>query len=302
MDETPEHCRGLKLHHPHPDQRGHGRAPRMSRASRTSRPTTLDMLFPVDGDGRGPGSRRWTDLSPRPKSAIAAGRHASSILTDRDVDRNARADSRRCWRPPACITTSSAKALRNRAGIIVETGEAREVHAFRPARSATAPAPSIPIWRSRPSTTCLARTGCSRRRHAGDRRWTTTSRPSTRACSRPCQQDGHLHHPQLLRRARSSRRVGLCTGRRSTSISPGTASRIGGIGLDEHRRAKRCSRHAQAFPDRPRERARCWTAGGDYQCRQDGEHHLWQPGDHLQAAAAPCGPTITAPFKEYHRS
>ncbi|MCZ6565130.1 MAG: glutamate synthase large subunit [Gammaproteobacteria bacterium] len=55
----------------------------------------------------------------------------------------------------------------------------------------------------------------------------------------------------------------------------GTASRIGGIGLDEV--AKEMSmRHHNAFPDRPAKRPDLdW--GGEYQWRRDGEYHLFNP-------------------------
>ncbi|MFI5046414.1 MAG: glutamate synthase large subunit, partial [Acidimicrobiia bacterium] len=57
----------------------------------------------------------------------------------------------------------------------------------------------------------------------------------------------------------------------------GTTSRLGGIGLDEL--AEECARrHAIAYPDRPEELAyRDLDLGGEYQWRREGEYHLFNP-------------------------
>jgi glutamate synthase (ferredoxin) len=54
-----------------------------------------------------------------------------------------------------------------------------------------------------------------------------------------------------------------------------TASRIGGVGLDVIA-AEAQARHAQAFPDRPYN-GRLLEPGGQYQYRKDGEYHLFNP-------------------------
>ncbi|MEZ5272330.1 MAG: glutamate synthase large subunit [Ilumatobacteraceae bacterium] len=57
----------------------------------------------------------------------------------------------------------------------------------------------------------------------------------------------------------------------------GTVSRIGGIGLDEIA-AEVAARHAAAHPSRPEERAhRKLELGGEYQWRREGEIHLFNP-------------------------
>jgi len=57
----------------------------------------------------------------------------------------------------------------------------------------------------------------------------------------------------------------------------GTVSRLGGVGFDVL--ADEVSqRHAVAFPERPEERAhRTLEVGGEYQWRREGEHHLFNP-------------------------
>jgi glutamate synthase (NADPH/NADH) large chain len=57
----------------------------------------------------------------------------------------------------------------------------------------------------------------------------------------------------------------------------GTTSRLGGIGLDEIA-AEVGARHHMAYPDRPSERAhRELEVGGEYQWRREGEYHLFNP-------------------------
>ncbi|HET9732868.1 MAG TPA: glutamate synthase large subunit [Acidimicrobiales bacterium] len=57
----------------------------------------------------------------------------------------------------------------------------------------------------------------------------------------------------------------------------GTVSRLGGVGLDEIA-AEVAARHNLAFPDRPEELAhRPIETGGEYQWRREGEYHLFNP-------------------------
>jgi glutamate synthase (NADPH/NADH) large chain len=57
----------------------------------------------------------------------------------------------------------------------------------------------------------------------------------------------------------------------------GTVSRLDGIGLDEIAR-EATLRHAVAYPSRPDQRAhRDLDLGGEYQWRREGEHHLFNP-------------------------
>ncbi len=80
----------------------------------------------------------------------------------------------------------------------------------------------------------------------------------------------------------------------------GTVSRLGGIGLDELAREV-ARRHAAAFPDRASERAhRDLDYGGEYQWRREGEYHLFNPDTvyKLQHATRTKQYSI---FKEYTR-
>ncbi len=72
-------------------------------------------------------ARRSTASARKRKQAIDEG-YTLIVLSDRAISRGPRADQLRCWPPGRCIITSCGNRKRTRIGIIVETGEAREVH------------------------------------------------------------------------------------------------------------------------------------------------------------------------------
>jgi len=118
------------------------------------------------------------------------------------------------------------EGTRSQCGIIIETGEAREVHHFA-CCSATAPAPqSLPGLREHRGT-CAARL-LKGRSDAGE-----GAVPAHQVGQQgPAQghfQDGHLHHPVLYRRRRF-RAVGLHATWWNEYFT-GTVSRLGGVDL-----------------------------------------------------------------------
>ena len=81
----------------------------------------------------------------------------------------------------------------------------------------------------------------------------------------------------------------------------GTVSRLGGIGLDEVA-AEVAARHAAAHPHRPEERAhRKLELGGEYQWRREGEHHLFNPTTVFKLQHATRAKRYDI-FREYSRS
>ncbi len=90
------------------------------------------------------------------------------------------------------------------------------------------------------------------------------------------EQDGHLDGRLLHRRA------GLRGDRALASdvvdeYFTGTPSRLGGVGLDVIAEEV-ALRHRRAYPENPTERAhRRLEVGGEYQCRREGELHLFNP-------------------------
>ena len=108
------------------------------------------MLFPV-ADGAAGLERALDELCRQASQRGRATATTFLILSDRGVD----ADHAPI---PALLATAGVhhhlirEGTRTQVGLVVETGEAREVHHFA-LLSATAPARSTRTWRSRRSTT-----------------------------------------------------------------------------------------------------------------------------------------------------
>ena len=131
LEETPKQCRLLEL--PHPILTNDDMAKLLAqRRSATSAPARLRMSFPSP--------TRTTPRARRARAAPGARRARASEAVDGDRrrrqpahpqrPRRRRASTRRsraCWRRRPCTTTSSAAGKRVRAGLVVETGEPREV-------------------------------------------------------------------------------------------------------------------------------------------------------------------------------
>ncbi|MCP5005167.1 MAG: glutamate synthase large subunit, partial [Planctomycetes bacterium] len=125
LQETPEHCRQLKLSHPILSPTD------MWRIRNANHPDMLvrkvDILFPAEGGGGGLKSA-MESLFEKAERHIKDGANIL-VLTDRSMDKD------RCPMP-ALLAVSGLhhhlidKGLRNACGLIIETGEAREVMHF----------------------------------------------------------------------------------------------------------------------------------------------------------------------------
>ena len=109
---------------PDPRQRGAGQA-RATSTIRGFKPSRCrcSTRWPRARPGS---SGRSTTCSARASQAIADG-YNIVILSDRGVTASA-PPSRACSPPRPCTTTSCARGERTRCGLVVETGDAREVH------------------------------------------------------------------------------------------------------------------------------------------------------------------------------
>ena len=110
---------------PGPHQRGARQAP-PRRSTRGSRSATLPMLYPVAEGAAGLAARarraaragqRGDRRRPQHPDPLRPRRHAASTRR-----------SRACSPPRPCTTTWSARGKRTRCGLVIETGDAREVH------------------------------------------------------------------------------------------------------------------------------------------------------------------------------
>ena len=236
-----------------PDQRRSRKDPHRSAISRMpSTPRRCDITYAVEParDGMESALARLCD---RAEQAVSGG-YNIIILSDRMVgpDRIP---------IPALLATAAVhhhlirKGLRTSVGLVVETGEAREVHHFA-CSPAMAPRRSIPISPSRrwpPWPT-------NSRRRSTARGGQALHQVDRQGHAQGHVQDGHLDLPVLLRRAdlRCGRPVRAIS---STKYFTGTATPIEGVGLDRDRRgdgarAQARLRRRAGLPQRARCRRR----------------------------------------------
>ena len=162
------------------------------------------------------------------------------------------------------------EGTRLQAGLVLESGEPREVHhiATLLGYGASAVNPYLMLETLDELATRAASPGVDDRRRGRAR---TSSRRSARACSRRSPRWGSRRSSPTAAR-RSSRRSASSRTLVDRHFT-GTASRIGGVGLDVLAQ-EALDRHARACP---RAHDDLLPVGGVYAWRRDGEHHMWNP-------------------------
>jgi glutamate synthase domain-containing protein 2/glutamate synthase domain-containing protein 1/glutamate synthase domain-containing protein 3 len=290
LDETPEHCRMLKLIQPilTPED--------MVRLRNASHPdlvtAELDMLFPADGDGKAL-ETALARLFVQADKAITGGA-TLLILTDRNMNAS-RAPI------PSLLATSGLhhhlirRGLRTQAAIIVESGEPREVMHFAllVGYGANAICPSTALSTIRE----LVESGLLEKPlspvEAVERYVTAVKKGLLKTFSRMGISTLRSFFGSQIFEA-----VGL--GRDLVDkYFTHTASRIGGVGLDEIAK-EAVARHRRGFPIDGH-----WGSaddlldvGGVYQIRVQGERHLWTPESIYRLQAATRLDDFSA-YKEY---
>jgi len=264
LAETPQHCRRLKLYHPvltpediaHLRQGGH---PDIVVRD-------IDILFPADGDGAAL-AEGLESLFEQAEKHIANGA-TLLILTDRNLNREHAAI-------PALLACSGLhhhlirKGLRTAAGIIIETGEAREVMhvAQLIGYGANAVCPYVAFHTIREMAEDKMLEKDIAPELAMDAYITALKKGLLKTFSRM-----GISTIRSFLGCQIFEAVGLSRNLVDTYFT-GTASRIGGIGLSQIAADVR-TRHEIAFPKRG-EAGMLLEAGGDYQVRHDSEKHLW---------------------------
>ncbi len=289
LDETPQHCRMLKVPHPLLTPEDLERLRKASHPDIVTR--EIDILFPADGDGKALG-RSLKNLF------VEADRHISEgatflILTDRNLSRD-RAPI------PSLLAVSGLhhhlirRGLRTQAAIIVESGDAREVMHFclLSGYGANAVCPHVALSTIRQ----MAEEGLLETPvtpgEAVDAYITAVKKGILKVMSKM-----GISTLRSYVGAQIFEAVGL--GRSVVDrYFAGTASRIDGIGLDEIAR-ETVARHRVAFP-RNGHRNRLLEPGGAYHVRVGGEKHLWSPEAiyKLQQSVRLCDYRV---FREYTR-
>jgi glutamate synthase (NADPH) large chain len=267
LEETPEHCRMLRLIQPilTPED--------MLRLRGATHPdlaaAELDMLFPADGDGKA----LETALARLFVQADKAIREGATllILTDRNMNAG-RAPI------PSLLATSGLhhhlirRGLRTQASIIVESGEPREVihFALLLGYGANAVCPHTVLSTIRE----LAESGTLEAplllEEAVDKYVTSVKKGLLKTFSRM-----GISTLRSFIGSQIFEAVGLGKALIEKYFT-NTASRIDGIGLSEIA-AETVARHRRGFPADGHWRSadNLLDVGGVYQVRVDGERHLW---------------------------
>lgn len=272
LDATPEQCRQISLSTPiltneelsklrYIDEDGAGKG---------HQSVTIDALFPVHGGGAGL-AEAIEQVCQQASVAIAAG---STIIILSDRYANAE------YAPiPALLATSALhhhlirEKTRTRVGLVVETGEAREVHHF--ALLIGFGAAAVNPYLAFDSLADMLREG-KLPSHLTPRQ---ASKLYIKAIGKgllKVMSKMGISTIASYTGAQVFEAIGLGE-ELVAKYFTGTSSRLGGIGLEEIAR-EATMRHSHAYPKRPSERAhRGLVVGGEYQWRREGEYHLFNP-------------------------
>jgi len=266
LDETPQHVRQLKLSQPVLTPQD------LNRIRCNSNPdlkvAELDMLFPAQGGSQGL-EQALDEMFAQAEKAIDGGA-ALLVLTDKNLSRERAAI-------PALLAVSGLhhhlirKGKRTLAGIVVETGETREVFHFALliGYGANAVCPHVAFATVRE----LAETGLLDKKltpeEAMDSYITAVKKGLLKTFSRMGISTIRSFFGSQIFEA-----VGLSSALVEKYFTR-TASRVEGIGLDEIAK-ETLTRHAQGFPAAG-EPAEVLDMGGHYHVRDGGEKHLWTP-------------------------
>jgi glutamate synthase (ferredoxin) len=265
LQPGPESCRQIKLASPILDNDQFAKLAHIARPG--FKTVTLPMLFPVGEGGQGLG-RALDDLCRQASEAIARG-CTFIILSDRGMDQN--------YAPiPALLATAGVhhhlvrEGTRTRVGLVIETGEAREVHHM--ALLLGYGAGAINPYLAFETLDDMIRQGMLpglEHAQAVKNYIKAVNKGVLKVLSKM-----GISTIQSYRGAQIFEAIGL-EQKFVDRYFTWTSTRIGGVGIDVVAR-EASLRHHRAYPDRPTGHAELeW--GGEYQWRRDGEFHLFNP-------------------------
>ncbi|KRT68658.1 MAG: GltB, glutamate synthase domain-containing 2, glutamate synthase (ferredoxin) [candidate division NC10 bacterium CSP1-5] len=252
------------------------------------RAVTLPILFRVH-DG-GPGlEQAMEELFRQASRAISAGANVL-ILSDRGVDQNKAPI-------PALLAVSGLhhhlirEGTRTKVGLVLESGEPREVHHFAALIGYGASAIN-PYLAYETLDDMIAQGMLTNITH--DRAVKNYIKAAVKGVVKVMSKMG-ISTIQSYQGAQIFEAVGI-----SESVVgkyfTWTPSRVGGVGIDVIAREAQL-RHARAFPDRP-VNGRTLDVGGQYQWRQDGEYHMYNP-ETVHRLQLACRRNDYRAYKEY---
>jgi len=266
---APQSCRLLEIPRPIIDNDELDKMRHVSEAGFGWKARTISCLFPVaeGGDGLQAALDR---IRAEVSEAIVEG--VTIIILSDWASTEAMAPI------PSLLFTSAIhhhlirEKTRTQVGLVIETGEAREVHHFclLLGYGAAAINPYLAFDTLEDRTRSGALSGLD---------FPTATKNYVKACSKgvlKVMSKMGISTVASYTGAQIFEAIGLGVDLVDEYFT-GTISRLGGIGLDEVAEEVR-RRHALAFPSRPEERAhRDISLGGEYQCRREGEIHLFNP-------------------------
>ena len=269
LDPGPQSCHLLELPHPILNNEDLDRIQHIEEADPRFKARTVRCLYPAFSGGRGL-ARALERIRAEVSEAIEDGANIivlSDWLSNEDLAPI-----------PMLLATAAVhhhlirEKTRTQVGLIVETGEAREVHHFALllGYGAAAVNPYLAFD--------------SIEHMINERATTVTDFDTAVANYRKAVGKGILKVMSKMGISTVASYTGAqifeAIGLGAELVDEyftGTVSRLGGIGLDEVAEEVR-RRHARAYPFRQEERAhRTLEAGGEYQWRREGEHHLFNP-------------------------
>ena len=266
FEETPLHCHQLKLRSPIIDDQDLEKIRQIN--SGALRSVTLSTLFEAGGQ---PGALEAAldQLCQQASQAIEDG-YCLIILSDRGVNSH--------WAPiPSLLATSAVhhhlirEGSRTKVGLVVESGEPREVHHF--ASLIGYGAGAINPYLVLASVRQMAEKG-ELNGTAPEYAQKNLIKANEKGVLKVMSKMG-ISTLQSYRGAQIFEAVGLNQDLINQYFT-WTPSKIGGIGLDSIE-TETLERHSQAFAAAHIPGARTLDMGGFYQWRQDGEFHQWNP-------------------------
>ncbi|NUN92371.1 MAG: glutamate synthase large subunit [Verrucomicrobiae bacterium] len=266
LTEEPSHCRLLRLKQPiltNPDLE---KIRALDQGAFRAR--TLSMLFAADEGEEG--LHRALDALCREAAGAVRDGATLLILSDRGVTRE-KAPIPSLLACAAVHHHLIREGTRTQAGLILETGEAREAHHFCLLIGYGAGA--VNPWLALESLADLHRAGTLPLELSAEQAVENFIKAANKAILKVASKMG-ISTVQSYRGAQIFEAVGLAK-ELVDRWFVGTASRLDGLGLDLLAR-ETLLRHRRAFPPVPVD-AGALDAGGFYKWNREGDHHMWNP-------------------------
>ena len=268
FEETPEHCRQLRLDFPVISNAQLAQIRSLDRAGLKA--VTLPMLFEKSGSA-GALEHAVEDLCQRAGTVIQEEGATILILSDRGVNEE-------MIQIPSLLATAAVhhhlirEGLRTRVGIVVESGEPREV--MQCCLLIGYGAGAINPYLALETVEWMRIDGLIETKYSAEKIEKNIIKALGKGILKTMSKMG-ISTIQSYRAAQIFEAIGI-NHRVIDRYFTWTASRIEGVGLAEIEQEYR-SHHHRGYPERHVVADRMLDVGGYYQWRHDGEHHLFNP-------------------------